>query len=264
MKLLLPLILLFLTACQPKYYIITERDADGRILSMMEMTEYDRAVTKQLEKATLTYDSHPEFRLATLKKAAQHYAPHDAKTFAVYTHSHTVAPLLNSTGTNALAMWCTHEATYLAIVDKQDYTSKYYHTPNGFHLRDCQTGKTYPIVRLLGYPLGQTYWIEGVPGEWHCRVLVFPPLPEHCTTIDIINEPNCVDELVMRLILVLRMTCKRMMGMTIALNTKVSTTMKPISTGWNACIRAMAIPKSRRPCNASIMVCERNLSAIER
>jgi hypothetical protein len=187
MKHLLPLLLFLLTACQPKYYIITERDADGRILSMMEMTEYDRAVTKQLEKATLTYDSHPEFHLATLKKAAQHYAPHDAKTFAVYTHSHTVAPLLNSTGTNALAMWCTHEATYLAIVDKQDYTSKYYHTPNGFHLRDCQTGKTYPIVRLLGYPLGQTYWIEGVPGEWHCRVLVFPPLPEHCTTIDIIN-----------------------------------------------------------------------------
>lgn len=187
MKLLLPLILLFLTACQPKYYIITERDEDGRILSMMEMSDYDRTMTRQLEKATLTYDSHPEFRLATLKKAAQHYAPHDSKTFAVYTHSHTVAPLLNSTGTNTLAIWCTHEATYLAIVDKQDYTSKYYHTPNGFHLRDCQTGKTYPIIRLLGYPLGQTYWIEGVPGEWHCRVLVFPPLPEHCTTIDIIN-----------------------------------------------------------------------------
>ena len=188
---LLSLSLLLLVACQPKYYIITERDEDGKILAMMEMSEYDKAVTKQLHKETLTYDSIPQFRIATLKKAAENYTPRDSKTFAVYTHPHTVAPLLNSTGTNALAMWCTKEATYLAIVDKQNYTSKYYHTPDGFHLRDTKTGKTFPIIKLLGYPLGQTYWIEGVPGEWTCRVFVFPPLPKHCTTIDIINGgPN--------------------------------------------------------------------------
>ena len=184
---LLTILILLLTACQPKYFIVTERGEDGSILVVREMSEQEKSATVHIQRATLTYDTIPNFRLATLKKPAENYDPEDYNTFAVYTHSHTVAPLLNSTGTNALAMWCTHEATYLAIVDKQDYTSKYYHTPNGFHLRDCQTGKTYPIVRLLGYPLGQTYWIEGVPGEWHCRVLVFPPLPEHCTTIDIIN-----------------------------------------------------------------------------
>jgi hypothetical protein len=188
MKHLLPLILLLLTACQPKYYIITERDADGRILSMMEMSDYDRTMTKQLEKATLTYDTIPKFRLATLKKPAENYNPEDYNTFAVYTHPHTVAPLQSPQGTDNLAIWCTKDATYLAIVDEQMWTSRYHQVSKDFHLRDSQTGKTYPIIKLLGYPLDQVFWIEGIPGEWRCRVLVFPPLPKRCTTIDIIND----------------------------------------------------------------------------
>lgn len=179
---------LFITACAPKYYIVTERDEQGNILSVMEMKKYDKEAAKRLQNATLTYDSIPHFKLATLKRPAENYNPEDYNTFAVYTHPHTVAPLYYTGETDNMAIWCTKKATYLAIVDEQKWTSRYHQTSKDFHLRNSQTGETYPIQKLLGYPLEQTYWIEGLPGEWRCRVLVFPPLPKHCTTIDIIND----------------------------------------------------------------------------
>ena len=188
-RFLFPLItLLIITSCGPKYYIVAERDEQGKILSVREMTEAEKAETMRLKKNALTYDTIPTFRLATLKKPAENYDPEDYNTFAVYTHPHTVAPLQSPQGTDNLAIWCTKDATYLAIVDEQMWTSRYHQTSKDVHLRDSQTGKTYPIIKLLGYPLDQVFWIEGIPGEWRCRILVFPPLPKQCTTIDIIND----------------------------------------------------------------------------
>ena len=185
---LLTLLTLLLTACQPKYFIVTERGEDGSILAVTELSEQEKSATMRIHKATLNYDTIPNFRLATLKKPAENYDPEDYNTFAVYTHPHTVAPLQSPQGTDNLAIWCTKEATYLAIVDEQMWTSRYHQTSKEVHLRDSQTGKTYPIIKLLGYPLEQVFWIEGIPGEWRCRVLVFPPLPKQCTTIDFIND----------------------------------------------------------------------------
>lgn len=190
MKRIFPLLFVYLllTSCGPKLYLVTDRDKDGKILAVTEMTDYQKARIKQLAKEQLIYDTVPQFRLATLKKPAENYDPEDYNTFAIYTHPHTVAPQPDKSDIERMAIWCTKEATYLAIVDEQMWTKRYHQTSREFHLRDSRTKKTYPIVKVLGYPLEQVYWIEGIPGEWRCRVLVFPPLDKHCTKIDIIND----------------------------------------------------------------------------
>ena len=93
-NILFPLIIiLFLASCGPKYYIVADRDEQGKIISVREMTKAEKAEAMRVQKATLTYDTIPNFRLATLKKPAENYDPEDYNTFAVYTHPHTVAPL---------------------------------------------------------------------------------------------------------------------------------------------------------------------------
>jgi hypothetical protein len=49
--------------------------------------------------------------------------------------------------------------------------------------------------------------------------------------IDITSELNCDEEVCMRLIFVLRIMCIKIIGMMIALKTRVSITIKLISTG---------------------------------
>lgn len=172
-------------------YISIERNSDGSINAQglrVVTDSAELALIQRMAQAEITYDTVPQFRLPQLKREATNYDESDYNTFAIYTHPHTVAAQPYKTSRlEKMAIWCTPEATYLAVIDEQNWTSKYYHAGKDQYLRDCKTGNVYPILGYIGYPLGQTVWIEGVAGEWHCRVMIFPPLPKHCTTIDIMS-----------------------------------------------------------------------------
>lgn len=134
----------------------------------------------------LTYDTVPQFHHPMLKTPAEDYNPKRPDSYAVFTMPHTITPVVDSCKQGNMAIWCTEDATYLAIVEKQKRTKECYHVSRYSKLRDSQTGETFPIIRTLDYPLGQTYWVESIPGVWHSRVYVFPPLPKHCKVIDIV------------------------------------------------------------------------------
>ena len=142
---------------------------------------------KKKSKGAIKYDrAAPDIKLPEVEKASANYDPSDYKTFAVYTKLHTVEQPAGGAMTDKDAIWCTKEGTYLARVDKMLWNERYFHTQSGCYLRDSRTGKKYPLRKVWGLPLDETYWLHSVAGEWFCRVFEFPPLDPGCTHIDII------------------------------------------------------------------------------
>lgn len=181
-----------MTSCRPTKYFMASNTYNyetGRMdIDLHTITKVPDSMARIVERLNaryIQYDTTPEFRIPHLKQPAQDYDSLDYNTFAVYTQAHTVASRKYANRLQRIAIWCTKEATYLAWVDEQNWTKKYYHSSPAQYLRDSKTGKIYPIKGMLGYPMGQTYWMEGIPGEWTCRVQIYPPLPKECTTIDI-------------------------------------------------------------------------------
>lgn len=183
------LLLLFLIAsCRPQYYVVKSNELGGIVWSTLTpMSEAQQDTLRRLLQTELVYDTVPVFHAPCLLSPAKDYDSQDYNTFAVYTNPHTVAMCPAENPLEKIAIWCTPEATFLVFVDEQKWTKMYYHTSSKNYLRDSFTGECFPIREILYYPLDQTYWIEGVPGEWACRVLVYPPLPKKCTHIDIMS-----------------------------------------------------------------------------
>ena len=136
---------------------------------------------------TIRYDcSAPDIRVPEVEKASRNYDPTDYKTFAVYTKLHTVEPPVGESVREKDAIWCTKKGTYLVTVSNMIWNERYYQSQSATYIRDSRTGKKYPLVKVWGLPLDETYWMHSVAGEWFCRVYEFPPLDPGCTRIDLI------------------------------------------------------------------------------
>lgn len=139
------------------------------------------------KKETIKYDhAAPGIKAPELEKVSRDYDPTDYKTFAVYTKLHTVEPPAGESAREKDAIWCTKNGTYLVRVDKMIWNERYYHTQSADYIRDSRTGKKYPLIRVWGLPLDETYWMHSVAGEWFCRVFEYPPLDPGCTHIDLV------------------------------------------------------------------------------
>lgn len=137
---------------------------------------------------TIKYDRHaPDIRKPTMKKPATSYNAQDFNSFAVYTNMHTVAEPVGDSAEAKYAIWCTRKGTYLAAITDMPWNKRYFNTGTCMYLRDSNTGKRYPLHHVWGLPTDQTYWVQGVAGEWFCRVFEFPPLDPTCTHFDIIR-----------------------------------------------------------------------------
>lgn len=129
----------------------------------------------------------PDYRNPILEKPANNYNADDYKTFAVYAKPYTVAAPTGDSPAQNYAIWCTKKATYLAVPYKMLWARRYFNNQSCDYLRDSRTGKKYPLKRVLGLPVDETYWMTGIPGEWFAQIFEFPPLSPECTEIDIIN-----------------------------------------------------------------------------
>lgn len=85
---------------------------------------------------------------------------------------------------NNMTIWRTKDATYLALVSALGWVRTFYSYSDKILLRDCDTGKEYPIIEVVNFPFNQEFFIEGVPGDHIYMLLKFPPLPKTTRYID--------------------------------------------------------------------------------
>lgn len=151
--------------------------------------------------AKIKYDKEAptHIKVPRLLEIPGEYDPSDKNTFPIYTDAHTVAMPAGYfyDVINRYAIWCTKEATYLAYVELQYWDLTYFLSTFNNYIRDVATGEKYKIIESNNgiIPLGKSYNIKGVAGQYVCIVDKYPPLPETCTVIDIM-EDNVTDVVV--------------------------------------------------------------------
>lgn len=150
-------------------------------LSLLDMEIFD-------EKTIAYDDALPEIITPKLIKEAVKYSKYDKHTFPVYGDEATVVTPTATDKLNTTAVWCTKNATYVATLWQINWDLHYFQQSSNSCIVDCKTGEKYKIKSTLGLPLDMSYNIKGASGEWVCNVDVYPPLPETCTTIDIMEE----------------------------------------------------------------------------
>lgn len=158
---------------------------------------YDTTETKSMPApgmSTIQYDDSVPSHIRTphLLYAPEGYDEKNRATYPIYTGVHTVGEPMSKHNEDRIAIWCTKEATYVAVVN-QFYTDMVYiRRDNKSYIRDCSTGKKYEITEYLGLTLDSALGIKGVPGQYFCTVRKYPPLPDTCTIIDFVTDEYCI------------------------------------------------------------------------
>lgn len=134
----------------------------------------------------LDYDTIPQLRKPIVEK--EHMSedkPYDIQnwnTWKVMTDAHLIKPLKDGT----MAIWCTPEATYLAIGYEQNWTTEYWSFGHDIKLLD-NAGRQYKIREALGLPLDELFFMRGNAGDYVAYMLVFDPIPLNVSTITYIE-----------------------------------------------------------------------------
>lgn len=134
----------------------------------------------------LDYDTIPQLRKPIVEK--EHMSedkPYDMQnwnTWKVMTDAHLIKPLKDGT----MAIWCTPEATYLAIGYEQNWTTEYWSFGHDIKLLD-NAGRQYKIREALGLPLDELFFMRGYAGDYVAYMLVFDPIPLNVSTITYIE-----------------------------------------------------------------------------
>jgi hypothetical protein len=137
-------------------------------------TDHDRATM-------MTYDKAPQFHKPQMIRQANNYNKDNSESWAEYTDVHLIKPLKH----DAMALWLTPDATYLAIAHEQNWTREYFcEGPNDF-LFDYN-GHVFKLKEVQDYPNGNIFWVRGNTGDWIAFVKVYEPLTPDVETINYI------------------------------------------------------------------------------
>lgn len=139
---------------------------------------------------TITYDkSLPKIPKLKMIQDASKYNKYDKYTFPIYGDEWAVAPIYATENTvKTTAIWCTKECTVVASAHRLFWDKHYFQQSSESYLVDSKTGEKYKIKgQYGGIPLDVSYNIQGISDEWICTFDIYPPLPETCTEIDIVE-----------------------------------------------------------------------------
>lgn len=130
------------------------------------------------------YDTVPRFVEPRLIREEKDYNKDIHETWAEYTDVHYIKPVKN----NTMALWRTRNATYLAFAKEQNWVREYFDVANGTKLID-EYGNQYKLKSIIGFPIGNLFWVGGYSGDYFAMVLVFEPLPENVSLLTY-SEPD--------------------------------------------------------------------------
>ena len=132
--------------------------------------------------ATMTpFDEPPHFHTPTLIREANNYNKDNSGSWAEYTDAHLIKPLAH----NAMALWRTPDATYIAVAREQNWSREYFDEGPDDILID-NNGRQYKLKEVQDYPNGRLFWVRGNTGDWIAFVKVYEPLAPGVTTINYI------------------------------------------------------------------------------
>lgn len=129
----------------------------------------------------LPYDEPPQFHHPRLIREAKNYDKNNSGSWAEFTDAHLIKPLKH----NAMALWRTPDATYIAVAREQNWTREYFGEGPDDILIDSN-GKQYKLKDVQDYPNGQIAWVRGNTGDWIAFVKVYEPLDPKVKTINYI------------------------------------------------------------------------------
>jgi len=129
----------------------------------------------------MTYDEPPRFHKPTLVREAENYHKNNSGSWAEYTDAHLIKPLAH----NAMALWRTPDATYIAVAREQNWTREYFGEGPGDMLIDNR-GRQYKLKEVQDYPNGRLFWVRGNSGDWIAFIKVYEPLAPDVQTINYI------------------------------------------------------------------------------
>lgn len=156
----------------------------------INLKKYVSNEVEEFDGQRITYDtSLPKIPKRKVIQDASYYNKHDKYTFPIYGDEWAIAPI-NATenSVNTFAIWCTKECTILARTNRLGWDKHYFQNPSESYIVDSMTGEKYKVKgQYDGAPLDVSYNIQGVSGEWVCSFEIYPPLPETCTVIDIVE-----------------------------------------------------------------------------
>lgn len=156
------------------------QEVNNKVFNLLDIEEFD--------DTHITYDkSLPKIIKPKLIKEAANYSKYDKNTFPIYGNESAVVPPKHGETVNTTALWCTKECTYVVTLSQTTWDMHYYQMSSKSCIVDRKTGEKYLIKETLGLPLDMSYFIKSASGEWICTVDVYPPLPETCTTIDLLE-----------------------------------------------------------------------------
>ncbi len=132
-----------------------------------------------------SYDTVPKFHKPRLVRPACNYDKDNSRSWAVYTDAHLIKPLSEET----VALWRTPDATYLAFATEQNWMREYFGRDKDAKLVD-QSGNSYKLREVQGYPTGPLFWVEGYSGDFFAMVMEFEPLPLSVSSFSYIEPPG--------------------------------------------------------------------------
>lgn len=156
----------------------------------IDLDEYSINNITEFDCQTINYDkSLPKIPKLKMIQDASKYNKYDKYTFPIYGDEWAVAPIYATENTlNTKAIWCTKECTIVATAYRVYWDKHYFQQSSENYLVDSKTGEKYKILGTYGnIPLDVSFNIQGISGEWICTFDIYPPLPETCTEIDIIE-----------------------------------------------------------------------------
>lgn len=142
----------------------------------MDVTLYE--ARQKFFGTKLGYDDVPQFHKAHLVSEAKDYNKDNYKSWAVYDDAHLIKPVKEGT----MAIWCTPDATYLAVATEMNWMREYFGRGGNNMLIDS-SGHQYKCKDVLGYPNDKLFWLEGCTGDYFAIVQVFEPVPLSVETI---------------------------------------------------------------------------------
>lgn len=129
----------------------------------------------------MPYDKEPQFQKPRLIREAKNYDKDNSGSWAEYTDAHLIKPLEH----DAMALWRTPDATYIAVAREQNWTREYFGEGPDDMLID-NNGRQYRLKEVQDYPNGNLFWVRGNTGDWIAFMKVYEPLAPDVKTINYI------------------------------------------------------------------------------